>query len=89
MNIYVVQKWKNILMFFYVKTISQSTIFNNIFSLVLKCMINFRGLRLEELGKKLVNGCDSSNVFQNNRTSVTLQVKKIVAHFHYAKNVIL
>jgi hypothetical protein len=52
-------------------------------------MINFRGLRLEELGKKLVNGCDSSNVFQNNRTSVTLQVKKIVAHFHYAKNVIL
>jgi hypothetical protein len=52
-------------------------------------MINFRGLGLEELRKKLVNGCDRSNVFQNNRTSVTLQLKIIVAHFHYAKNVIL
>jgi hypothetical protein len=85
MNIYAVQKWKNILMFFYVKTIIQSTIFNNIFSLVLKCMINFRGLGLEELGKKLVNGCDSSSVFQNNRTSVLCNLKKLLHIFTMPK----
>jgi hypothetical protein len=89
MNLYVVQKWKNILMFFYVETISQFAIFNNIFSLVLKCMINFKGLRLEELGKKLVKDCDNNSVLQNNRTSATLQFKEIVAHVHYDKNVIL
>jgi hypothetical protein len=41
------------------KIVSMSTIFNNIFSLMLKCMIDFGGLGLEELGRKLVNkGCD-------------------------------
>jgi hypothetical protein len=53
-HLYVVQKWKKILMFLYVETISQYAIFNNIFSLMLKCIINFWGLRLEELGKQLV-----------------------------------
>jgi len=65
-RLYMVQKWKKILMFFYVEIISQSAISNNIFSLVLKCMINFGGLRLEEFGKNLVNGCDNSSVFQSN-----------------------
>jgi hypothetical protein len=48
----MVQKWKRILILLYVKTISQSTIPYNILFLVLNYMINFSGLRLEELGKK-------------------------------------
>jgi hypothetical protein len=51
-SIYMVQKWKRILILLYVKTISQSTIPYNILFLVLNYMINFSGLRLEELGKK-------------------------------------
>jgi hypothetical protein len=34
-------------------------------------------------------GCDGSSVFQRNQMSVTLQFKENVAHFHYARNVIL
>jgi hypothetical protein len=88
-HLYVVQKWKKILMFLYVETISQFAIFNNFFSLMLKCIINSWGLGLEELGKQLVNSCDSSSVFQSNQTSATMQFKEIVVHFHYVRNVIL
>jgi hypothetical protein len=36
-------------------------------------MIDFGGLVLEELGRKLVNmGCDGDNVFQGNQTNVIL-----------------
>jgi hypothetical protein len=38
--------------------------FNNIFGLMLKCLIDFGGLGLEGLVGKLVNiGCDGSSVF--------------------------
>jgi len=38
---------------------------NNIFIMILECLLEFGGLRLEELRKKLVNmGCDGSSVLQ-------------------------
>jgi hypothetical protein len=40
---------------------------------MLKCSLKFSGLRLEELGGKLVNmGCVGNNVFQGNQTCVML-----------------
>jgi hypothetical protein len=40
---------------------------NIIFSLMLKCLFKFGGLRLEKLGGKLLNmGCDENIVFQGN-----------------------
>ncbi len=36
---------------------------NNVFNLMVKALLNFGGLRLQELGTKLVNmGCDGSSV---------------------------
>ncbi len=61
----MVQKWKSILILLCVETISLSTTFDNIFSLMVKCMLDFGGLGVEELARKLVNiGCDKFNVFQ-------------------------
>jgi hypothetical protein len=38
---------------------------NNVFGLMVKNLLNFSGLRLEELGAKLINmGYDGNNVFQ-------------------------
>ncbi len=66
-HLYVVQKWNFFLMFLYVETKVNLPFLIIFFSLVLKCMINFGGVKLEELGKKLVNmGCDSNSVFQSN-----------------------
>ncbi len=45
-------------------------------------MLEFGGLRLEELGGKLVSmGSNGPNVFQGHQTSVTLQFKEKVAPF--------
>jgi hypothetical protein len=45
-------------------------------------MLDFGGLRVEELVRKLVNiGCDMSNVFQGHRTTMTMQFKDKVAPF--------
>jgi len=55
---------------------------DNFFSLVVKCMLDFCGLKVEELARKLVNiGCDESNVFQGHRTSMTTQFKDKVVPF--------
>jgi hypothetical protein len=44
-----------------VEIINVSTTFDNIFGLMLEALLNFGGLRLKELGAKLVNmGCDSN-----------------------------
>jgi hypothetical protein len=66
----------------YVLSISLSTTFDNIFSLMVKCMLDFCGLRVEELVGKLVSiSCDESNVFQAHQTSVTTQFRDKVAPF--------
>jgi hypothetical protein len=46
---------------------------NNVFGLMVKNLLKFGGLKLEELGAKLINmGYDSNNVFQRHKTSVTM-----------------
>jgi hypothetical protein len=48
-----------------VEVVSLYAASDNIFSLMVKCMLDFCGLGMEELVGKLVNiGCDGSNVFQ-------------------------
>jgi hypothetical protein len=45
-------------------------------------MLDFCGLKVEELARKLVNiGCDGSNVFQGHRTSMTTQFKDKVVPY--------
>jgi hypothetical protein len=81
-HLYVVQQWKTILIFLCVRTMGMSTTSDNIFSLMLKCLVEYSGLRLEELVSKLVNiGCDDNNVFQGHKSGVTLQFKEKVAPF--------
>jgi hypothetical protein len=49
-----------------------STTSNNVFRLMVKGLLEFGGLRFEELAGKLVNmDCDGSNIFQNHRACVT------------------
>jgi hypothetical protein len=51
--------------------------------LMLKCIIGFGGLGLEELGRKLViMGYDGSNVFQSNWMSVILQLRKKIMPYN-------
>jgi hypothetical protein len=47
---------------------------DDIFYLMVKCMLDFGGLGVEEQARKLVSiGCDRSNVFQGHQISVTMQ----------------
>jgi hypothetical protein len=79
---YVLQKWRCIPIFLCVEVVSLSTTSNNVFSLMFKCMLDFCGLRVEELVGKLVSiDCDMSNVFQGHQTSMTTQFKNKVAPF--------
>ncbi len=58
------------------------TTFDNIFGLMLKCLINFGGLGLKDLVGKLINiGCDGSNMFQGHRMGVIQQFKEKVVPF--------
>ncbi len=67
-HLYVVQKWRHIPIILCVEAISLSTTFDNIFSLMVKCMLDFGGLGVEELTGKLVGiGCDGFKVFQGHR----------------------
>jgi hypothetical protein len=73
----VVQEWKKIPILSCVEIIGiLSSTSNNIFSLMVKVLQDFGGLRLEDLGGKMdsIMGYDS-NVFQGNQTNVTLQFK--------------
>ncbi len=55
---------------------------NNIFVFMLKCLLEFGGLKLEELCEKLINiGYNGSNMFQGHKTRVTHQFKEKVAPF--------
>jgi hypothetical protein len=49
---------------------------------MVKCMLDFGGLGVEKLAKKLVNiGYDRSSVFQGHWTGMTMQFKNKVAPF--------
>jgi hypothetical protein len=48
-HLYVVQNWKRIPILICVETIRTSATFDNIYALMLKCLGNFGGLRLEDL----------------------------------------
>lgn len=64
-HLYVVLAWKRIPIFLYVDGVGMFATIDNVFVLMLKCIIEFGGLGLEDLGLKLVNlGCDGNNVFQ-------------------------
>ncbi len=61
----MIQSSKRIHILFCVDQISVSSTSNNIFTLMLKCLLESSGLGFEELGRKLINmGCDGSNVFK-------------------------
>jgi hypothetical protein len=63
-HLYVVQLWKRILIFLCVQTVGMLATFDNIFSLMLKCLVEYGGLGLEELvGKLINNGCNGRSVF--------------------------
>jgi hypothetical protein len=50
--------------------------------MILKCLLEFGGLRLEELKKKLINmGCDGSSVLQAIQLVSLVQFKEKVASF--------
>jgi hypothetical protein len=60
----VVQAWKRIPIFLYVEIVEFLATFDNIFVLMVEACLDFGGLRLEELGVKLVSmGCDGNSVF--------------------------
>ncbi len=81
-HLYVVQKWRHIPILLCVETVSLFATSYNIFSSMVKCMLDFDGLGVEEIVGKLVSiGCDESNVFQGHRTSMTTQFKNKVVPF--------
>jgi len=54
-----------------------SSTFDNIFSLMVRSLQDFGGLRLKDLRGKMVNlGCDNNIIFGGNQTNVTSQFKK-------------
>jgi hypothetical protein len=63
-HVYVIQQWKRILILFCVQIMVMSATFDNIFYLMLKCLVEYGGSRLEELVGTLIGiKCDDSNVF--------------------------
>ncbi len=78
----MVQAWKRIPILLCVEFVGVFATSNNIFGLMVKGLLEFGGLRLEELVGKLVSmGCNGSFVFQGHRMGVTMQFKKVVAPF--------
>jgi hypothetical protein len=65
-----------------VETMGMFATFDNIFGLMLKCLIDFGGLGLKGLLGKLVNiDCDGSNVFQGHKMRVIQQFNEKVVPF--------
>ncbi len=61
------------MIFLCVETIGVFATLDNIFGLLLKTLVGFVGLRMEELVEKVVNmGCDGNGIFQGHQTNVTL-----------------
>jgi hypothetical protein len=76
-HLHVVQGWKRIPILLCVETIGVSSTFDNIFSLMVRSLQDFGGLRLKDLGGKVVNmGCDNNIIFGGNQTNVTSQFKE-------------
>jgi len=48
-HLYVVQKWRHIPILLCVEALSLSATFDNIFSLMVKCMLDFGGLGVKKL----------------------------------------
>jgi hypothetical protein len=81
-HLYMVQGWKKIPILLCVESIRASTTLNTIFGLMIKGLLEFCGLGLEELARKLVNmGCNGSFVFQGHQIGVTMEFKEVVAPF--------
>ncbi len=72
-HLYVVHGWKRIMILLCVEVTRVSTTSDNVFKLMVKGLLEFGGLRFEELVGKLVSmECDGSNIFQDHWTCVTL-----------------
>ncbi len=75
----MVQEWKRIRIFFCVEIIGiLFSTFDNIFSLIVKFLQDFGGLRLEDLGGKMVSIMGyNSNVFprSSNQCHIAIQEK--------------
>jgi len=81
-HLYVVQKWRRIPILLCVEAVSLSATSDNVFSLMVRCILDFGGLRVEELVGKLVNiGCDEFSVFRGHRTCMTTQFKNKIVPF--------
>jgi len=65
-----------------VETMGMFATSDNIFGLMLKCLIDFGGLGIKGIVGKLVNiGCDGSSMFQGHKTGVTQQFNEKVVPF--------
>jgi hypothetical protein len=63
-HLYVVRKWRSIPILLCFEVVSLFATFDNILSLMVKCMLDFGGLEVKKLVRKLVSiGCDKSSVF--------------------------
>jgi hypothetical protein len=79
-HLYELQKWRFIPILLCVEAVRLFATFDNIFSLIVKCMLDFGGLGVKKLARKLMNiGCDGSNVFQGHQPGMTMQFKYKVA----------
>jgi hypothetical protein len=76
---YVIQQWKRISILLCVQIVGKLATLDNIFYLMLKCLVEYGGLGLEELvGKLVIIKCDDNNVFKGHKSKVTLQFKEKV-----------
>jgi hypothetical protein len=64
-HLYMVQQWKTIPILFCVQTVNVLTTYNNNYFLMLKCLVEDGGFRLEELVNKLISiGCVTTMCFR-------------------------
>jgi len=69
----MVQAWTKIPILLCVGFVGVFATSNNIFGLMVKGLLKFGGLRLEELVGKLISmGCNGSYVFQGHQMGVTM-----------------
>jgi hypothetical protein len=68
-HMYVIEQWKRILILLCVQLMGMLATTDNIFSLMLKCLVEYGGLGLEELVGKLISiKCDGNNMFQGHKS---------------------
>jgi hypothetical protein len=72
-HLYMVKAWKRIPILLCVEFVGVFATSNNIFGLMVKGLLEFGGLRLEELVGKLNSmGCNGSYVFQGHQMGVSM-----------------